>query len=182
MVKHVVGESDLALLVANDGELEASLRDLVDVLDPATVAVDSVGRETNELDTTLGELGLKLSESTELSGADRGVVLGVREQDYPVVSDELVEVDGTGNLSVSVAQQESTRQSSVNSPVSGVGIEVGGNAAEAEGLRSSGHVDCESVCMGEVKKEELLVKDNRRRARSGVSRGLLIHGGTRHRH
>ena len=182
MVKHVVGESDLALLVANDGELETSLGDLVDVLDPATVAVDSVGRETNELDTTLGELGLELSKSTELGGADGGVVLGVREQNHPLVSDELVEVDGTGSVSVPGAQQKSTRQSSGNLPVGGVGIEVGGNAAEAEGLRSSGHVECDCVCMDEVKEEELLAKDNRRRARSGVSRGLLIHGGTRHRH
>lgn len=96
MVEHVVGKSNLALLVADDGELEAGARDLVNVLDPATVAVDSVGGKTNELDTTLGELGLELSEGTKLSGADRGVVLGVREQNHPLVSNELVEVDGTG--------------------------------------------------------------------------------------
>lgn len=35
---------------------------------------DSIGRETNELDTTLGELRLELSKSSELSGADGGVV------------------------------------------------------------------------------------------------------------
>lgn len=163
MVKHVVGESDLALLVANDGELEARARDLVNVLDPATVAVDSVGRETDELYTTLGELRLELSEGTELGGADGGVVLRVREQDHPLVSDELVEVDGTGSLSVSVAQQKITRQASGHLPVGSVGIEVGGNAAEAEGLRSLGHVECECVCMIEIKEEELLAKDNRRR-------------------
>jgi hypothetical protein len=106
VVKHVVLESDLALLVANDGELEAGARDLVDVLDPATVAVDGVGRETNELDTTLGELGLELSEGTELGGADGGVVLGVREQNHPLISNELVEVDGTGGVSVSEAQHK----------------------------------------------------------------------------
>jgi hypothetical protein len=103
VVKHVVLESDLAFLVANDGELEAGARDLVNVLDPTTMAVDSVGRKTNELDTTLGELGLELSEGTELGGADGGVVLRVREQDHPLVADELVEVDGTAIVSVSVA-------------------------------------------------------------------------------
>jgi hypothetical protein len=177
VVKHVVGEGDLALLVANDRELEARARDLVNVLDPATVAVDSVGRETDELYTTLGELRLELGEGTELGGADGSVVLGVREQDHPLVSDELVEVDGTRNSSASGSQQKSTRQASSNLPVGGVGIEVRGNAAEAEGLRSLGHVECECVCMNEIKEEELLAKDNRRRAWSGVeSRGLSIAG------
>ena len=118
MVKHVVGESDLALLVANDGELEVGARDLVNVLDPATVAVDGVGRETDELDTTLGELGLELSEGTELGGADGGVVLGVGEEDDPAVANELVEVNGT---------------------TGGLSLEVGRNAAEAEGLRTVSH-------------------------------------------
>jgi hypothetical protein len=90
----------------------------------------------------------------------------VREQDHPLVSDELVEVDGTGEMSMSVAQQESTRQASSNLPVSGLSIEVGGNAAEAEGLRSLGHVECVCVCMDEVEEEKrCLQKDNRRRSR-----------------
>lgn len=33
----------------------------------------------------------------------------------------------------------------MNLPVGGVGIEVGGNAAEAEGLRSLGHLECDCV-------------------------------------
>lgn len=53
VVEHVVGESNLAFLVANDGELEVGAADLVNVLDPATVAVDGVGRETNELDSSV---------------------------------------------------------------------------------------------------------------------------------
>jgi hypothetical protein len=158
VVKHIVGESDLAFLVANDGELEAGVGDLVDVLDPATVAVNSVGRKTNELDTTLGELRLELSEGTELGGAVGSVVLRVREQDHPLVSDELVEVDGTGNLSVPGAQQKSTRQASGHLPVSGVGIEVGGNAAEAEGLRSLGHVECVCLCTNEIEERRVACK------------------------
>lgn len=57
--------------------------------------LDSIGRKTDQLDTTLGELRLELSESTELGSADGSVVLGVGEQNHPVVADELMEVDGT---------------------------------------------------------------------------------------
>jgi hypothetical protein len=115
---HVVGKSDLPLLVANDGEAEPGARDLVDVLDPATVALNSVCTQADELGVPLGELGLKLGEGAELGGADGGVVLGVREEDDPVVANELVEVDGT---------------------TGGLSLEVGGGAAEAEGLRTVGH-------------------------------------------
>lgn len=75
------------------------------------MAVDGVGAQANELCTTLGELRLELGESTELGGADRSVVLRVREQDNPVVTDELMEVDWA---------------------VGGLGLEVGGSAAETE--------------------------------------------------
>ena len=75
------------------------------------MASQGVGRETNQLGTTLGELGLKLGEGAELGGADRGVVLGVGEEDDPVVTDELMEVDRA---------------------VGGVGLEVGGNSAQTE--------------------------------------------------
>jgi hypothetical protein len=60
--------------------------------------------------------------------------------------------------------KKSTQQASGHLPVGGVGIEVGGNAAEAEGLRSLGHVECVCVCMNEIEEEELLAKDNRMRA------------------
>ncbi len=75
------------------------------------MAVYGVGRETDELDAALGELGLELGEGAELGGTDGGEVLGVGEEDDPVVTDELVEVDRTGG---------------------GFGLEVGGDAAQAE--------------------------------------------------
>ena len=98
VVLHVVGKRNLALLVANDGELQLGAGDLIDVLDPALMAVDGVGRETKELCAALDGLRLELGEGTELGGADGGVVLGVREEDDPVVTDELVEVDGALGL------------------------------------------------------------------------------------
>lgn len=44
---HVVGEGDLALLVANDGEADIAAGDLSNVLDPAVVGLDGVGGEAN---------------------------------------------------------------------------------------------------------------------------------------
>lgn len=74
VVNHVVGVRDLAVLVANDGEAEVRASDLINVLDPALVRVDSVGRQTNELDAALLELGLEFGEGAELGRANRGVV------------------------------------------------------------------------------------------------------------
>lgn len=113
---HVVQVGDLALLVGNDGESDLGASDLVNVLDPSLVAAEGVGRETNQLDATLGELRLELGESAQLSGADGGVVLGVGEENDPVVANELVEVDGTSG---------------------GVGLEVGGSGAQAEALQKA---------------------------------------------
>jgi hypothetical protein len=100
---HVVCVCDLTFLVANDWELEAAAGDLIDILNPSSVALNGVCGETDELDTTLGELRLELGESTELGGADWGVVLWVGEENDPVVANELVEVDwASGGLGLEV--------------------------------------------------------------------------------
>ena len=111
MVKHVVGVSDLALLVADDGEGQLGAGDLINVLDPAAVRLDGVGGQADELCAALGELGLELGEGAQLGGAHGRVVLGVGEEDHPLVADELVEVDVAGG---------------------GLGLEVGGDGAQAE--------------------------------------------------
>ena len=103
VVNHVVQVGDLALGVGDDGELQLGARDLINVLDPAVVRLNAVGAQADELDTTGSELGLELGESTELGGANGGEVIGVGEEDGPLVADELVEVDGTvGGLSMEV--------------------------------------------------------------------------------
>lgn len=100
---HVVEQRNLALLVTNDGKLDVAASNLGDILDPALVGLDGVGRETNGLDTTLGELGGELGHGAELGGAHGSVILGVGEEDDPVVADELVEVDlALGGLSLEV--------------------------------------------------------------------------------
>lgn len=101
----------MSLLVSNNGKFEVATTDLVDVLDPTTMALNRVGRKANELHATPGELRLEFCECTELSSANRGVIFRVREQDYPVVANEFMEVDGTG---------------------SGLGVEVGSCVPKAQ--------------------------------------------------
>jgi len=121
---HVVCQRNLPLLVSYDGELQAAARDLVDVLDPAAMALDCVGREADELCAALGELGLELRESTKLRGADRGVVLRMREENDPFVANELVEVDwALGSL----------------------GLEVGSRASQTERFGAVRHVSATQV-------------------------------------
>ena len=111
---HVVEVGNLALLVGQDGEFDERARHLVNVLDPALVAAQRVGRQANQLDAALVELGLEACHLAELGGAHGRVVLGVGEQDDPVVADELVEVDGA---------------------LGGLGLEVGGNRAQTEAAK-----------------------------------------------
>lgn len=103
LVEHIIQECHLSLFVADDGELEVAATDLVDVLDPAVVLLDRVGRETDELHATPGEFRLQFGESTQLRGADGSVVLWVGEEDNPVIANEFMEVDrARSGLSVEV--------------------------------------------------------------------------------
>lgn len=67
---HVVHKRNLALLVADDWEAQLAPRDLINVFDPATVALDRVRAQSNELDIALGEFGLELRECAEFGCAD----------------------------------------------------------------------------------------------------------------
>jgi hypothetical protein len=93
---HIVGICDLSFLITNDREGQFAARDLIDILDRSSVALDGVGvgGQTDQLDAALSELWLKLCESTELSRADWSVIFWVREENNPFVVNEFVEVDG----------------------------------------------------------------------------------------
>ena len=117
LYSHVVLQRDLALLVANDWESELATRNLVDVFDPAAMALDGVCAQPNELDISLRELWLELREGAKLGCADWCVVLWVREENNPAVADEVMKVDW---------------------PVSGFGIEVRCCVAQAEGTVTIG--------------------------------------------
>ena len=73
------------------------------------MVLDRVDADADDLDAALVELGLDPGHVAELGGADRGEVLGVREQHRPAVADPLVEADAA---------------------LGGVGLEVGRGVAE----------------------------------------------------
>ncbi len=52
-----------------------------------------IDREADHLDAPLVELGLQPCDRAELGGADRGVVLGMREQHHPAVAGPVVEAE-----------------------------------------------------------------------------------------
>lgn len=72
VVEHVVQGRNLAVLVADDGEVEGvgTLGEGVNVLDPAVVRLDVVGREAEELDAARGKVGRREGDGRELGGAD----------------------------------------------------------------------------------------------------------------
>lgn len=90
--------------------------DFLDVGGPLLVAADRIGAQTEQLCAALVELGLKAGHLSQLGGADRGEVLGVGEEDEPVVADVLMKVDG---------------------PLGGVGLEVGGSVAQAQAIKDA---------------------------------------------
>jgi len=58
------------------------------------VVLDGIDREADDLGSALGELAFEAGHGAEFGGADGGEVLGVGEEDGPVVADPLVELDG----------------------------------------------------------------------------------------
>ncbi len=72
---------DLAVLVANDGEVDRGVAHLVDVLDPSVVRCNVVGRQSDDLDAALLEFGCLACNLTELGGANGRKVVRVREED-----------------------------------------------------------------------------------------------------
>jgi hypothetical protein len=111
---HVVHERNLALLVANDWEAQLASRDLVDILDPAAMALDCVRAQSDKLDVSLCEFGLELSKGAEFGGANLHhpgqsevrtrmhlgcahwcIILRMAEENDPRITNEFVKVDGT---------------------------------------------------------------------------------------
>jgi hypothetical protein len=101
----------LSLFITNNGELQVAATDLIDIFDPSVMGLHGVCRQTDQLDTAFGELRLQFGKGTKLGCANWCVVFGVGKEDDPVVTDEVMEVDGT---------------------LCGVGVEVGSNATQAQ--------------------------------------------------
>src|SRR5262249_34089778 len=62
-------------------------------LRPALVILDAVDAQADDLHVALLELGLEARHRTQLRRADRGEVLGVREQDGPLVPHPVVKAE-----------------------------------------------------------------------------------------
>jgi len=114
VVKHVICVGNLAGSVTNDGEGKTGLGDLINVINPSVMGLDGVRRKTNHLDVALRELGLKLREGTQLSGANGGEVVWVGKEHNPRIAGPLVELDDA---------------------LGGFGLEVGSSASETEPTR-----------------------------------------------
>lgn len=100
---HVIGERNLAVLVADDWEAQRGAGDLVDIVDPSAVRLNGIGGQTNQLDAALPEFGLVFGQGGELGGADWSVIFGVREENDPLIADELVKIDvAVGRLGLEV--------------------------------------------------------------------------------
>jgi hypothetical protein len=54
---------------------------------------NGIDAEPDQPDAALVEFGLKLCQGTEFSGADRGKILRVREQQRPAIADPVMELD-----------------------------------------------------------------------------------------
>ena len=67
----------------------------VDILDPFVVALESVGRKTDDFGVASRKVGCATSDFSEFSSADGSKVSGMREENSPAVSNPLVEFDRT---------------------------------------------------------------------------------------
>jgi len=93
-IQHSILLSNLSVGVSNDGvgELSESIV-FQNVSNPALVRLHLITRQSNHLDSSLGELSTQCLSSAQLSGADRGVVSGVGEEDDPAALAPVVEIN-----------------------------------------------------------------------------------------
>ena len=81
--QHVVELGHREVAVGDDRVVDLRALGLLDVFEPARVALARIDAQADELDIALGELGLDLGHVAELGGADGREILGMREQDRP---------------------------------------------------------------------------------------------------
>ena len=109
--QHAVELGDLELGVADQRIVGREALGLLDVTQPAGVALHRIDRQAGDLHAAPVELRLDLGQVAQLGRADRREILGMREQDGPTVADPFMEPDAA---------------------LGGFGLEVGRLAANAE--------------------------------------------------
>ena len=93
-VDHPVEIAHLLVGVSQDRIVDGGVLGLVDVADPALVALRGIDTQGDGFHVALLPLGAQARHFAQLGGADRGVVRGVGEQHHPAAVSEVVEVDG----------------------------------------------------------------------------------------
>src|SRR5450755_812039 len=92
-MNHAVEIGDTQIRISDHRKLYLGALRLLDVALPCNVVIDRVDRQPDHLDAALFKFALELRGGAKLSGADRGIVLGMREQHAPGVSEPRVQVD-----------------------------------------------------------------------------------------
>src|ERR1017187_8423665 len=92
-MNHAVEIGDTQIRISDHRKLYLGALRLLDVVLPCNVVIDRVDRHPDHLDAALFKFALELRGGAKLSGADRGIVLGMREQHAPGVSEPRVQVD-----------------------------------------------------------------------------------------
>jgi len=116
VIQHVVQGSDLTFLVRDYGIFDMGWADilsakLLNILDPSLVLFEAVGRETNDFHTTISKVFGATSNFAKLSGADRGKIIRMGEENGPFVPDPFVELYwALGGLSLEIRSDASKTQ------------------------------------------------------------------------
>jgi hypothetical protein len=92
-MNHAVEIGDTQIRISDHRKLYLGALRLLDVVLPCNVVIDRVDRQPDHLDAALFKFALELRGGAKLSGADRGIVLGMREQHAPGVCEPRVQVD-----------------------------------------------------------------------------------------
>ena len=101
--QHAVELGDGEVRVADHRKVRRHALRLPDVVRPFLVEIDRIDAEANDLHAALVEFGLDLCHVAELGGADRGEVLGVRENHPPGIAEPVVKPDAAfGSIGLKV--------------------------------------------------------------------------------
>src|SRR6266849_3802211 len=116
--KHVVQLRNLEVRVADHRVVGRGTLRLLDVLRPLLVVLHRVHAQADDLRVALVEFGFDARHVAELGRAHRGEVLGVGEENHPLVADPLVEIDRTlGRLRGEVGRLVADTQSHWRPPL-----------------------------------------------------------------
>ena len=91
--QHAVSLGDLQVGIADHWIVRGRSGHVLDIGGPFLVVVDRIDRKPDDLDAALVEFRLEPRHGAEFCGADRRKVLGMREQDHPIVADPVVKAD-----------------------------------------------------------------------------------------